>query len=128
MVLNEYSWVFQMNSLVKYVEPVSPPLDLVHLSRQTLGDLELEREILSLFVKQSVQLSQRMFNSSKINEQHDLAHTLIGSARAVGAWRVAKAAEHVDSVLNRGGVELSVALAELGEFIDEANSMIMGLN
>ncbi len=117
-----------MNSLVKYVKPMSPPLDLVHLSRQTLGDRELEREILSLFVKQSVQLSQRMFKSSKAEEQHDLAHTLIGSARAVGAWRVAKAAEHVDSVLNKGGVELSAALTELGDVIDEANSMIMGLN
>ncbi len=117
-----------MNSLVKYVEPVSSPLDLVHLSRQTLGDRELEREILSLFVKQSIQLNERILSSSKLDEQHDLAHTLVGSARAVGAWRVAKAAEHVDLVLNRGGLELSTALSELADFIDEANSMISGLN
>ena len=117
-----------MNDLIKYVEPASATLDLVHLSRQTLGDRELQREILSLFVKQSKQLIERISCAAKLDEQHDLVHTLIGSARAVGAGRVVKAAEHVDLMLNKGGAKLNIALSELIERIDEANSMIMGLD
>ncbi len=117
-----------MNELVKYVEPEARTLDLAHLSRQTMGDRELEREILNLFVKQSMQINARLSSSSKIEEQHDLSHTLIGSARAVGAWRVAEAAEHVGVMLNKGGSKLSVSLTELNNRINEANSVIMRLN
>ena len=73
------------------------PVDRVHLQRQTLGDSGLEREILSLFRRQSASVFARLSDARQQNERRDLAHTLKGSARAIGAWRVAAAAEAVEA-------------------------------
>ncbi len=69
------------------------PLDLVHLTRQTLGDTNLEREVLSLFASQSRLYVDRMQNAKTGEERRMAAHTILGSARSVGAWRVAAAAK-----------------------------------
>lgn len=110
------------------------PIDLVHLARQTLGDRELEREILALFVRQSILLRDRILNSGVLAERRDLVHTLKGSARAVGAWSVAKAAENVETALMAddaggatGDAALSREIAELARTIHEANDVIIGL-
>ena len=73
------------------------PLDRGHLARQTLGDAGLEREILSLFQRQSGVILNRLMEASGGEERRIAAHTLKGSARAVGAWRVAAAAEAVEN-------------------------------
>lgn len=109
------------------------PVDLVHLARQTLGDRDLEQEILTLFVRQSAMLSRRLAEGESRDEKRDLAHTLKGSARAVGAWRVARAAEAVEVALALppGGAEaaraLAERLAELRSMVEEANDMIASL-
>jgi len=69
------------------------PIDLVHLARQTLGDSGLEREILALFVVQAKNILTRLDETVDATLHMELCHTLKGSARAVGAWRVADAAE-----------------------------------
>ncbi len=69
------------------------PLDLVHLTRQTLGDANLEREVLSLFASQSRLYVERMTNAKTGEARRMAAHTILGSARSVGAWRVAAAAK-----------------------------------
>jgi HPt (histidine-containing phosphotransfer) domain-containing protein len=69
------------------------PVDLVHLARQTLGDRALEREVLELFKVQARAIFAQLEAVSETHLRHDLAHTLKGSARAVGAWKVAEAAE-----------------------------------
>jgi HPt (histidine-containing phosphotransfer) domain-containing protein len=69
------------------------PLDLVHLTRQTLGDRDLEREILELFVRQVRAVLLQLQTAETIKLREDIAHTLKGSARAVGAWSVALKAE-----------------------------------
>jgi HPt (histidine-containing phosphotransfer) domain-containing protein len=68
------------------------PLDLVHLARQTLGDRALEREILALFRIQAQAICRQLAEAAE-GQRADLAHTLKGSARAVGAWQVAERAE-----------------------------------
>lgn len=73
------------------------PLDRGHLARQTLGDAGLEREILALFQRQSGLILDRLMETSGGEERRIAAHTLKGSARAVGAWRVAAAAEAVEN-------------------------------
>jgi len=107
------------------------PIDLVHLARQTLGDRDLEREILALFVRQSMTLLKRMVDTPTPQEACDLAHTLKGSARAVGAWRVASAAEEVEQALGRAipssEPALKARLEVLHRSIDEANHMIATL-
>lgn len=69
------------------------PIDLVHLAKQTLGDRALEREILDLFSTQVKAVLSRLEEAAVADARHDLAHTLKGSARAVGAWKVAAEAE-----------------------------------
>jgi HPt (histidine-containing phosphotransfer) domain-containing protein len=71
------------------------PIDLVHLSRQSLGDRNLEIELLQLFDRQSEQILLRLSEGLALGERRwlrDLCHTLDGSARAVGAVHVSAAA------------------------------------
>ena len=112
------------------------PIDLVHLARQTLGDRELEREILALFVRQSRTLGSRIAALMTGPECGDLVHTLKGSARAVGAWRVARQAEQVEDAMLRSAKPageacdpvLSREIRELTELIAEANDVITSLS
>src|SRR5262245_35660445 len=63
------------------------PIDLVHLARMTLGDRSLEREVLALFDRQAGMLLVRMQQAARTGICA-AAHTLKGSARGIGAWRV----------------------------------------
>ncbi len=69
------------------------PVDLVHLSRQSLGDRSLENEILQLFHSQSTLYLDRLENAKTADERKFASHTLVGSARGLGAWKVAAEAE-----------------------------------
>ena len=55
-----------------------------------------------------------------------LAHTLKGSARAIGAFRVAEAALYFEGVL-RDERDLSGALNALRDAVDEARAAIDGI-
>ena len=46
--------------------PASRPVDLVHLSRYTLGDRALEREMLDLFCTQSAVYLERLSRRTRI--------------------------------------------------------------
>ncbi len=71
------------------------PVDLVHLARHTLGDRELEREILNLFIHQMAELSEKL-KLSIGEERRNLAHQLKGSARGIGAFQLADCAESIE--------------------------------
>ena len=73
-------------------------IDLVHLARQTLGDVELEREVLSLFVVQSQVYLLRLQAAENAADWKRAAHTLKGSARGIGAWQLAEAAEAAEAL------------------------------
>ncbi len=76
--------------------PDEAPLDLTHLDRVTLGDAELEREVLALFAAQSAVLIPRLLLLS--DDASAIAHTLKGSAKAIGAHRVSDAAEAFEAM------------------------------
>ena len=98
------------------------PVDLVHLSKQSLGDRALETEILMLFLSQSVLYLDRMTNASTKSERRLAAHTIIGSAKGIGAWTVAEcAAKHSDGF--DGGADLK----ELWTAVSDANIYIESL-
>jgi hypothetical protein len=61
----------------------------------TLGDRSLEREVLALFDRQADMLLARMREGNAAVVAAS-AHTLKGSARGIGAWCVARAAEAVE--------------------------------
>jgi HPt (histidine-containing phosphotransfer) domain-containing protein len=78
------------------------PIDLVHLSRQTFGDHDLERELLELFDAQAAQCAERLRPPARLGDGEwriRLAHTVKGSARAVGAFEVGNAAEAYEQAL-----------------------------
>ena len=68
------------------VATVALAIDLGHLGRMTLGERTLEREVLTLFVRQGDMLLRRMRQSAPAVIAAS-AHTLKGSALSVGAWR-----------------------------------------
>ena len=100
------------------------PVDLVHLARQTLGDRALEREVLGLFEVQAKAIIAQLFEVGDENLRHDLAHTLKGSARAVGAWKVAEAAEACERVSADKALQWQKALADLAGRIEIALAAI----
>lgn len=71
---------------------VSAPIDRQHLERYTLGSPELEREILGLFVAQLPLSIEQLRFAVTDREWQVAAHTIKGSARAVGAGEVARLA------------------------------------
>jgi len=73
-----------------------PPIDRAHLSRMTLGDHRLAREVLALFDRQIEILVERI-RAAEPAAVPALAHTLKGSARGVGAWPMARAAEALEA-------------------------------
>ena len=76
----------------------SRPIDLVHLSKFTLGNRELEAELLGLFKSQSHVYLDRMVSAETFEEWTRAAHSLKGSARAVGAWTVGTHAESAEKM------------------------------
>ena len=101
------------------------PIDLVHLARMTLGDRGLEREVLALFDRQATVLVSRMRSASS-GSVTSVAHTLKGSARGVGAWRVAAAAEAVERAASGEG-DVSAAITRLAAVAEEARAVIAEL-
>jgi len=101
----------------------APAIDLAHLSRMTLGDRSLEREVLNLFDRQAELLLARMREVGPAGVAA-LAHTLNGSALGVGATRVAEAA----AALERAAAQsLEPALANLAAAVAEARAAIAAM-
>jgi HPt (histidine-containing phosphotransfer) domain-containing protein len=104
--------------------PLAPddgPIDLGHLRRMTLGDAGLEREVLAMFSAQAVRLIATL--ASLPADAGALAHTLKGSARAIGAFGVAEAAESVEAAIRNGG-DPAEGLAELKDAVAQARMAV----
>jgi hypothetical protein len=103
------------------------PIDLVHLARMTRGDRGLEREVLQLFDRQAATLIGRM-RSSAGPAASAAAHVLTGSARGIGAWPVARAAQAVEqAAVGVGEAELGAAVERLGAAVEAARGVIAEL-
>ena len=104
--------------------PLDSPLDLDHLARMTLGDAELEHEVLAMFAEQSVRLIAAM--STLPAEAGALAHKLKGSARGIGAFAVADAAAGLETAV-RTGNNPPRAFAVLKEAVTEVRAAIAAI-
>jgi HPt (histidine-containing phosphotransfer) domain-containing protein len=110
-------------------------IDETHLKRMTLGDRRLEREVLELFLRQTTIMLDRIVNAGPPLAAA-AAHTLKGSARGIGAWRVARAAELLEQAAgehggedvsrNDPGHDLADAIDELKAASLEASAAIGG--
>lgn len=99
-------------------------IDEDHLERMTLGDRSLEREVLEIFARQAALMLRRIAGAEPALAAA-AAHTLKGSARGIGAWRVALAAERLEEAAGEAGAKaLTAAIAELEAASAEARAAI----
>lgn len=98
------------------------PIDLVHLTRQTLGDRALEQEVLGMFVQQLGTFEDRL-SKADATDRRMLAHTLRGSAAGVGAFAIADCAGKLeDDPSSQALIEkLSGLIGEACDFIAAIN-------
>ena len=103
------------------VQPATALFDLTHLRRYTGGSEDLEREILGLFCAEVPGYLVALSTARTPKDWHMAAHTLKGSALAVGANRLAQAAasaeraapaEHANA-LTQLACAIELLLAEL---------------
>jgi HPt (histidine-containing phosphotransfer) domain-containing protein len=105
--------------------PVEAAIDLAHLARMTLGERSLEAEVLALFDQQAEVLLAHMREAAP-KAVAAFAHTLKGSARGIGAWRVAAAADAVEIDAARANTdEIAGAVARLAVAVAEARAAIV---
>jgi HPt (histidine-containing phosphotransfer) domain-containing protein len=101
------------------------PIDLKHLVRFTYGDADLEYEVLGLFAGQVPLTIEALKTAASEKDWQVAAHTLKGSGRAVGAWRLADLAVQAERI---GGLsdrttrarilsQIEAAAAEVARFI-----------
>ena len=79
------------------------PVDLDHLNRYTGGDDGLNREILKLFEEQCASTLAQLdalatADGAGSKNWHELAHTLKGAARGVGAFGLADVAAEAEKI------------------------------
>jgi HPt (histidine-containing phosphotransfer) domain-containing protein len=111
-----------------------PLIDLVHLSRQTLGDAALETELLRLFEEQARAFAARLRAPAPQNETARdiqqrivLAHTLKGSSRAIGAFALADAAQAYEDALRAGDPDVDATPRRLLAALESAHAEISRL-
>lgn len=94
------------------------PVDLAHLARQTMGDRDLEREVLQLFIEQASTVRDQIVNANP-RERRFLAHGLKGSARGIGAFPIADCAADIenDPLAKANLTRLSRLVDEVRDFI-----------
>jgi HPt (histidine-containing phosphotransfer) domain-containing protein len=114
-----------MQAMLRHDSPTSAfnrPIDLVHLTRQTMGDRALETEILGMFAKQ-MSGSRLSMAKGNADERKRLAHTIKGTARSVGAFSLGDVAERIEKApLNANLInELSDEIAHVLDFIAAIN-------
>lgn len=107
------------------------PVDLEHLRRYTLGDKALEDEILRLFLAQLPETIASLRSAATERDWKMAAHTLKGSSRAVGAWRIARLAQQAEVLVCGAEPEacsdaiskLEAAACEASTFFHQSNKL-----
>ncbi len=102
------------------------PIDMEHLTRQTLGDPGLQLEVLRLFDQMSHVYYERLENSTTVDDLLRNLHTLKGAAAGVGAFGLAELARVAETELRQGSPvnperidDLNIAVQEVSAFIGQ---------
>jgi HPt (histidine-containing phosphotransfer) domain-containing protein len=98
----------------------SEAIDRVYLARFTLGNAALEREVLELFAAQAPIYVARLREATSSQGWNEAAHTIKGSASAIGAWRLSRFAEMAERIdLDAGAEGREEAVAAVGTASEE---------
>ena len=100
-----------------------PAIDVNQLRSQTMGNADLEKKVLRLFVRQLGDCIEKIRSAETVAARSEAAHTLIGSARGVGANSIAYIAGEIE--LAKGPI--TGRLLALERAADEARFAITGL-
>jgi HPt (histidine-containing phosphotransfer) domain-containing protein len=92
-------------------------IDREHLRRYTLGDPALEREILGLFIAQLPLTLEALKFAATDRDWHMAAHTLKGSARAVGASELARLALDAEKTGRCAGSATTAIIGRIEEAV-----------
>lgn len=98
------------------------PIDLNQLTRQTMGDRALEQEVLSLFVTQALGVRDRIAHAGA-RERFNLAHSLKGSARSIGANALAECAAAIEA-----NPSDKAQVRKLGRLIEELRDFVAAIS
>jgi HPt (histidine-containing phosphotransfer) domain-containing protein len=101
-------------------KPSSDVVDLDYLRRFTLGNAALEEEVLRLFVDQAPLYLEQLRNAKSTKAWGEAAHTLKGSAGAIGARRLTSVAEMVERL------DIDSAEADCEGFREQAIEAVAG--
>lgn len=74
------------------------PIDLGHLSRYTVNDPEVTRDVLKIFHDQGDGWLSGLAEAADIEAWRDTAHAMKGAARGVGAHELALLAEEAEDL------------------------------
>ena len=100
-------------------------LDKAHLAAQTCGDAALARAVLEMFLDQSADVLRAVRETRDPGSRSEAAHLLKGSSRAIGAVRVAAAAQEVEDLAADAADGLVLAaVAALHASVAEARAAI----
>lgn len=91
------------------------PIDLVHLSRLTMGDRALEIDVLKMFLAQIPTYIEMIKSAKTDKEIYVASHTIKGAASSVGAFNLADLARNAEKI---GVFDLNAILAEMGLITD----------
>jgi hypothetical protein len=100
-------------------------IDIAFLDRVTFRDRVLARDVLVMFGRQAEGLLSIISTTEKQHVRNESAHKLKGSARGVGAFDVARAAEEVE--IAQDATALANALAHLTVRVAEARLALASL-
>jgi HPt (histidine-containing phosphotransfer) domain-containing protein len=112
--------------------PSPDVVDLDYLRRFTMGNAALEEEVLRLFVNQTPLYLEQLRNARSTKEWGEAAHTLKGSAGAIGARRLTSMAEMVERLdIDSAGADgegfREQAIEAVAGALEEVNRHIAGL-
>lgn len=91
------------------------PVDLVHLSRLTMGDRDLELEVLKMFLAQIPHYIEMMKSAKTDDEIYVASHTIKGAASNVGAFKLADLARSAEQ---SRVFDIKMMLVEMGLITD----------
>lgn len=82
--------------------PAARPIDMMHLTKQALGDTGLEGEILRTFDEVVTDHFDRLESSITVKDLLHHLHIIRGASVGVGAWSLAEHAHVMETELNEG--------------------------
>lgn len=108
-----------------YFDPKQRPVDLTHLSRYTMGNSAIEREVLELFRRQTRLYFEKLSQATSNDSWREAARVLKASARSVGAWQLLQTAQTAEQISPNGfDTQRQEVLRAFADQIEEANHFI----